>query len=255
MFLFTQLEKENEVNGFVSNNLKNKEDQLRFVETILDKAQQSDVKKRLVIWNRNNRSYCDNVKKFVSKVNKTELALYIWWKIVEEMIKIAEEHYDIGSKGYASAYCANEVNNLMGIIMSYVIAQPDFHTTMKPKLQQMMDEIRASFRDLVEKSDWINDKEKQHILDKSEAMKMDVGFPEWIFNDTHINAFYGHIKFNENSFLENIIKMKSAKLNRKLKLFTSTENIEWETLPSEVISNNHIPTNTMSKYFQNYING
>ncbi|XP_055301165.1 endothelin-converting enzyme homolog [Sitodiplosis mosellana] len=228
-----------------ANMLDGRKQALNFVEIILNKPAQTDIENRLIIWNEDSRKYFDDVNDFISSASKTDVALYIWWKIVNEMVNLIEDHYDVSSQ-HLSAHCANEVNELMGIIMSYAIAQPDFHSATKPIVQRMMDEIRSSFHDLVEKSDWLSDETKARILEKSQAMKMNVGFPEWIFNDTQTNAYFGHIKFNENSFLENIIRLRGSRMNRKLNSLTSTDDMDWGMMPTEVNAKNDYPTNTMT---------
>lgn len=250
IFLLQLIKKIQGPKNVIANKLKGRHYARRFVETILNQPS-TNIQNRLIIWDPEYSKYYEDVKNFISKVNKTDLALYIWWKIVNELVTLIEEQYEVSE--HQSAKCAEEVVDYMGIIMSYAIAQPNFQNTTELNVQQMMNRIRSSFQDLVGKSDWINNESKEQILEKSQAMKMNLGSPNWIFNNTQINAYFGDIEFNENSYLENIIKIRSLKLNRKLKSLTSTDNTEWGMLPIQVNANYDPKTNTMSKYFQMHI--
>lgn len=74
--------------------------------------------------------------------------------------------------------------------MSYLIVEENFMTETKPKVEQMIDNIRRSFNTLVHHATWMDWETKENTLRKSGKMKSLIGFPEWILNRTRLEDHY-----------------------------------------------------------------
>lgn len=145
-----------------------------------------------------------------------------------------------------SLYCAGILNKHMGIIISYEIAKTknDFHNTTEKKVLNILKEIRLAFNELVQNSNWMDTNTKHLVIDKSNAMKWSIGFPKWLQDDDQLNEYYNGLEFDENTFLENVHKIRKWEVNKKLK---SISELEWEMMPTEVNAYYDYEKNHLSK--------
>lgn len=153
------------------------------------------------------------------------------------------------SKPKQAEYCKSKVQSVMIMAVSYEIAPPNFLNIIKPRIEQIIENIRKAFNYFVENITWMDSITKQFVLEKSEAMKSLVGLPEWILKEGKLDEYYADLDFNESSYMKNLIKVIEWRMNRKLK---SLNNIEEDTKrfekPIEVNAAYAMDQNTMSLY-------
>ncbi|XP_021712527.1 endothelin-converting enzyme 1-like [Aedes aegypti] len=78
----------------------------------------------------------------------------------------------------------------MGLAVSYAIADKTFLERTKPRVEQMLTDIRNEFDQMVLETDWMDAYTKYESLEKSKAMKSLIGFPEWILDDEKLEEHY-----------------------------------------------------------------
>jgi predicted metalloendopeptidase len=140
--------------------------------------------------------------KLIRETPVIHLEMFIWWSVVEDLIlyttssmrALYNEYLKlvtgIETASSRSGYCTSSINKLMGFAVSYLILEDDFTTETKPKVEQMIDNIRRSFNTLVMHNTWMDWETKQKTLRKSAAMKSFIGFPDWIQNRTSLELHY-----------------------------------------------------------------
>lgn len=89
-----------------------------------------------------------------------------------------------------SLYCTTVVTQMMGMALSYGIAEPEFLTKTKTKVEEMLGLIQESFYRLVGDLHWMDGATKRETLEKAKRMVSLIGFPEWILNKTALEAHY-----------------------------------------------------------------
>ncbi|XP_052865910.1 neprilysin-1 [Anopheles cruzii] len=189
------------------------------------------------------------LKLLVDYLAATPLAhieLFIWWNVVEELIlhttmDVRRLHYEYyktiaTSDGFSSRtlYCTGTVNRLLGMAVSYAISNENFTHHTKPKVQEMLDYIRKAFEGLVRDTTWMDWPTKHSTLQKSEAMRSLIGFPEWILNKTRLEHHYEGLTINESTHLENMLEEIQRKNVIKLSRWRRKHELSWETLPTNV---------------------
>lgn len=65
----------------------------------------------------------------------------------------------------------------------------------------MIENIRLEFIEMLKEADWMDKKSKEQALDKADFMDSKVGYPDFIYNNTHLNFLYRNVNF----FLKNKI--------------------------------------------------
>lgn len=215
----------------------------------------------LVLSSRADVYYLQRVMQFILDTPKIEIELYIWWTIVEEMIlhttsdirKLHNEYAktitNLEGTTSRSLYCTSGVNQLMGMAVSYAIAQPNFLLITKPQVQTMIENIRLAFDHLVKEITWMDTGTKCSTLEKSHAMKSFVGFPEWILDDGKLDEFYADLRFNGSTHLINLVDVLRWQMNEKIKTLNSTEDLGWATTPTNVNAFHTFQANAISESF------
>lgn len=204
--------------------------------------------------------YLQHLVQYLVDMPTIDIQLYLWWTIVEEMVlhttsDIRKLHSDysrsitnLEGSTSRSLYCTSGVNQLMGMAVSYAIVQPDFLSTTKPKVQLMINNIRSAFDTLVQDISWMDSGTKCSTLDKSNAMRSFIGFPEWIIRDGELDRFYGNITFGEGTHLRNYIDVLTWQMADKLASLNVSHDIGWATTPTNVNAFHTFQANAISEF-------
>ncbi|XP_067624877.1 endothelin-converting enzyme homolog [Eurosta solidaginis] len=202
--------------------------------------------------------YLQELSEFLQNTSPANIEFYIWLSVVEELIlhttsemRLLHTEYlrqIVGTEGSSprSLYCAHGINTLMGMAVSYVLADDDFTLKKLPKVERMLSDIRHSFDNLVHSTAWMDKATKHETLQKSASMKSFIGYPEWLRNATALNAHYAGVRVNESTHLENMIDVLRWELQEKLDNFYETEPFGWATSPSHVNAFHTFQSNTIT---------
>ncbi|XP_054747358.1 phosphate-regulating neutral endopeptidase PHEX [Anastrepha obliqua] len=202
--------------------------------------------------------YLQTVSEYLLDVPPTHIEFYIWLSVVEELIlhttsEMRLLHYEymsqiIGTEGGSprSLYCAHGINSLMGMAVSYVLADDDFTRHKLPKVQRMLSDIRHAFDTLVRHTSWMDKETKRGTLQKSASMKSFIGFPDWLRNATALNAHYAGVRVNVSTHLENMVGVLQWQMRDKLDNLYRPEPLGWATSPSNVNAFHTFQHNTIT---------
>lgn len=176
-----------------------------YMEEIFRDPQQLkiDLDKELLLTSRMDMLYMKQVFGSVLAKQKPEIVeLYIWWSLLEDMMlyttdAMRSKHREylkvvsgVHTTASRSLYCTTVVTQMMGMALSYGIAEPEFLTKTKPKVETMLSFIQDSFYQLVNELHWMDKATKAETLEKAKRMVSLIGFPSWILNKTALEAHY-----------------------------------------------------------------
>lgn len=57
----------------------------------------------------------------------------------------------------------------------------------------MIENIRKEFKIIVNKNEWMDEKSKKNALDKADYIDVKVGFPDYTYNNTHLDSLYENV--------------------------------------------------------------
>lgn len=189
-----------------------------------------------------NSEYLRFVFEHLSNIPKEEMELYIWWNVVDDLVD--RIYVDSDENTNRPLECASQVQDYIAMIATYSVFKLDFEHQVKPKIAEMVMNIRSAFHAMVKSAQWLDDTTKDLIIDKSEAMKIDIGLPEWLLNENKMQEYYGALNFNETNFMEDLISALQNDMIIKLKSLISKKYV-WVVNPGT--ANNNRATNTISK--------
>jgi hypothetical protein len=122
---------------------------------------QFDVEEDLILTSNPDILYLKSAIKLIYDIDLIHLEAYLWWSIVEEMIlhttsamrNLYQDYIRIVTGLDAStsrqSHCTSSVNKLMGFAVSYLVVEKNFVTSMKPKVEEMLVNIRKSFNHII----------------------------------------------------------------------------------------------------------
>lgn len=191
--------------------------------------------------------YLENLVQFMANTTSAEIEFYVWWVVVEDLVlhtttAIRKLHSDYSRKFMTvetgiprSIYCTGGTEKLMGMAVSFAFADKEFSDNIRPKVMQMINNIRESFNNLVRDISWMDDPTKCVTLEKSLAMRSLIGYPEWLRNGSKLDEYYAGVNHNESLHLRNMINMLSRQMRIKLETLRETEEFGWGlTTPADV---------------------
>lgn len=203
--------------------------------------------------------YLQRVVEYLEETPTSHIESYLWLSTLEELVlhttssmRLLHSEYmklAIGTEGSTprSLYCANGVNSLFGMAVSYVLADDRFVEEKLPRVQRMLSDIRRSFDRLVKSTTWMDAATKRKTIQKSAEMKSFIGYPTWLQNATALNAFYEGAETNATTHLENLMNFVHWQMMEKLNEMDKPEPIGWATSPSNVNAFHTFQSNAISK--------
>lgn len=171
------------------------------------KSNKFDKSNDLILTSYSDIKYLKELSKFLLNTTTDEIELYIWWSVIEELIvhttksmrdlqqQYAQSISKLESTVSRSLYCTAVVNNLMGMAVAYFIADPNFYHETKPHVEEMVGNIEESFKMLLDESDWMDGTTRQLSLEKLDATKSLIGFPQWLLNRTALEEDFKNVSY------------------------------------------------------------
>lgn len=220
---------------------------------------QFNYKDDLILTTVQDGAYLANLTKIIDTTKDVDLELYIWWTIVEDLVihttndirKLYSDYVRKISNAQSSLprsiYCTGGVNQMMGMAVSYAIADDKFTQIIKPRVVEMIVYIREAFNNLVRALVWMDDDTKCATLEKSLAMKSMIGFPEWLTLPGKLDQHYAGVTLNETRHMNNMIDLLRRENRLKLMAFRKVEEMGWATMPTNVNAFHTFQANAISK--------
>lgn len=219
-----------------------------------------DLENEVILSSKADMTYVESVVEYLIDLPLDELEVYIWWTITEEMIlhttsdirklqnEYAKKIANIESGQSRSIYCTSGVNQLMGMAVSYAIAEEDFFERSYPKVHNMLGNIREAFNNLVRQTTWMDAATKRVTLEKSNAMKSLIGFPKWILEDGKLDDYYGGVVLSNETHLVNLVTLLTWQMRDMVKKWKAPDEFDWATTPTNVNAFHTFQANAISQY-------
>ncbi|KAJ3659201.1 hypothetical protein Zmor_010902 [Zophobas morio] len=203
--------------------------------------------------------YLPKVISYIMTTSDVYVELYMWWVTVFAMIlntssDIAEyilkqtAPFYVGSNVLRSRSldCCILVNTFMGMAVSYGLADKTFSNKTKPKVEEMLSNIKDSFVAHVNTLTWMDRDTKQATLEKSKEMISFIGYPEWLFDKGALDIYYQGIVIYNDTYLENMMSFVKIFVPSKLEELRKINERNWSTDPTDVNAYNSFPDNSIN---------
>ena len=111
----------------------------------------------------------------------------------------------------------------------------------KEKAEEMVDNIRATFQQMIKEADWMDESTRARALEKESATKQFIAYPQWLLHNDALDKFvFGEnlsSTVKEGKYFESMIELKRLEFRRMFFEMDYSGDIKLESLaPSFVIS-------------------
>ena len=186
------------------------------------------------------------VDKMLTEVPLADWKTYLRWHLVSDAApalssKFEEEHFNFFGKvlqGRREQYprwrrCVSATDSQLGEALGQVYVTRAFTPEAKRRMQTMVDNLIAAFRQRVTAASWMSDETRRAALAKLAAFKQKIGYPEkWID--------YSALDIRRDSYVQNALRASSFAVRRDLsKIGKPVDRAEWAMTPPTVNAYNN----------------
>lgn len=177
-----------------------------------------------------NPPFIANISKLIESTSTRTIANYVGWRVILESTSILSEKWALmGRKVWKQLDGRHKLRNRWTYCVSVVKKYFDFGTSAlyvqnlaggedsQAKLvRRIVTAIKSAFVDSLRTNTWMDDKTREEAINKTSKMKLHVGYPVELLNDTAIDEFYSMLVLSRNfSFFENSLLLRRFKLDKK----------------------------------------
>jgi len=175
--------------------------------------------------------YITEFRKYIATVPARAQANYIMWRNVkfamaylnEEALQIKLEYSKVltGKAQEAPRWekCVKSTAGLDGTYLYFyegsltnavggMYAKEHFDLNAKDVADQMVENVRAEFKTMLDELDWMDPTTKSRAHTKADKITPHIAYAKEILDDKLINEFYEGIDLRKDSYLKNIIRLK-----------------------------------------------
>ncbi|XP_050440640.1 endothelin-converting enzyme homolog [Adelges cooleyi] len=197
-------------------------------------------------------SFLANVSKLIdeyskSPENKTVINNYLIWQTVRTVTpylsKVFRDAYKglrkvlLGSEGGEEPwrYCISDTNNVLGFALGALYVRDVFHGQSKKLAEEMINEIRTSFKENFKNLDWMDKETLIEAEKKADAITDMIGFPDYIMDSNQLDEKYQNLTVRPDEYFMNNIRAIKFNLEQYLvKLDQPTNRTRWSMTPPTV---------------------
>ncbi|XP_046579706.1 neprilysin-like [Haliotis rubra] len=222
-------------------------DWLRYFQELMNMTEvELEVKEGEPVINRSPR-YFEKLMELLETTSNRTLANYIVWRIMmnrahnlNEKYRDFFQEYDEVIYGTSTSRarfrtCAAYVVNNVGRAVGRMFVDATFDEASKTNADEMITNLRASFKSLLDELDWMDGATKAVARDKADAINPKIGYPNDILNNTLLNMLYENNTYDPLKYFENVLQnIQRSTINNLKTLRQRVDRNVWTTAPSTV---------------------
>ncbi|XP_019700652.1 neprilysin-4 isoform X3 [Harpegnathos saltator] len=191
--------------------------------------------------------YIQDLVVLLSKTRPRTVANYILWRFVRHRVNNLDDRFqEVKQKFYYILFgreqapsrwknCVTQVNSNMGMAVGSMFVKKYFDENSKNDTLSMTREIQRSFRELLDKTNWIDDETKSLATEKVNAMSLRIGYPDFILQPYLLNERYKDVIIRPDKYFENTLNiLKHLTRLEQDRLGNVVNKTLWNTAPAVV---------------------
>jgi putative endopeptidase len=129
--------------------------------------------------------------------------------------------------------CTAEVDNVIGESLGQEFVKTSFSPAAKQRMNELIDNLFAAYKERLQKLDWMSDATKQKALEKLAAYTRKIGYPDKLKG-------YKGLNLSRDSYFQNNLKASEFLIKRNLEKATQpVDKTEWGMTPPTVNAYNN----------------
>ncbi|XP_057332178.1 membrane metallo-endopeptidase-like 1 [Microplitis mediator] len=180
-----------------------------------------------------NRVYLEELPSLLQKTPPRTIVNYIHWHFVCNMMiyvseeirnlifRLEDQQLGIIERKPRWLECIQELK--LSDAAAYAFTQKYFSDDSEKKVRSMTDEIRDSMEKMIDKTNLLDNENKEEMKAKLKKLKIFVGFPQWYKNRTHVINLFRGLNIGD-YYLDNVLSYRKFSLKVGLMNMFSSEN-------------------------------
>jgi len=202
--------------------------------------------------------YLYNIANIIKNTKSETLSKYIVWQLLRDKISFLSKDFRKARAEFNKEMtgvedtdprwrtCTSITNDNMGVPIGTLYVQKYFSEATKEKTVVMIDEIIQAFKKRIKEHDWIDDKTRVGVLEKTDALVAKVGYASYILKPEELNKRFQRLHVDEKKFFENNLDVdKWIRYRLFNKLRKPVDKSKWPMFPQTI--------NAMYQFYENEI--
>ncbi|XP_022090313.1 membrane metallo-endopeptidase-like 1 isoform X3 [Acanthaster planci] len=196
-------------------------------------------------------NYISNVTLWLKDQEERVKANYMIWRLVSRMVPFMNETFLAIRQKYLHSVkntttttdrwktCVSTANHQYRFISGRMYVDEHFPEDAKQKALEMIRNLQAAFKSMLETNDWLQDEDKPKAAEKADVMAFEIGYPEWIKDNAKLDEEYVGLTTEDDEYFQNNLKYLEWVSQAELALLredVDTENSLWSTYGPAVVN-------------------
>ncbi|XP_065163092.1 neprilysin-2-like isoform X3 [Atheta coriaria] len=82
-----------------------------------------------------------------------------------------------------------------------------FNEDARQSAKEMVADIRAEFKEIVKKVDWMDEKTRQSALEKADSMSTHIAYPDELLDNSKLEEFYQNLELEDGNYMRSILNL------------------------------------------------
>jgi membrane metallo-endopeptidase-like protein 1 len=131
--------------------------------------------------------------------------------------------------------CVNFVHENFGMAVGRMFVTKHFDERAKANALSMIGDIRAAFIELLDEVTWLDNNTRTVARQKAAAMTENIGYPDYILNNTALDKDYEDVRIDPKKYFENVLSILNITTQISLRqLRQPVDKMRWSTPPAVV---------------------
>ncbi|KAI1699239.1 peptidase family m13 domain-containing protein [Ditylenchus destructor] len=156
----------------------------------------------------NELEFFKRLAKLLQSTDKKIIADYIIWRYTSAWSFQLDERFDDVQQSFLKSFIGKQSKSprwkdciaAAGSRLSYasgaMYVRKHFNKEDRGAALEMIEDLRGSFRIMLNENDWMMEETKVYALEKANEMLSLIGFPDFIYNDTQLDEYYANLTLN-----------------------------------------------------------
>uniref|UniRef100_A0A224X8D3 Putative Neprilysin 1 n=1 Tax=Megacormus gertschi TaxID=1843536 RepID=A0A224X8D3_9SCOR len=162
--------------------------------------------------------YMCKVSELLNSTKKRTIADYIGWNVVREYSSATNMDFRMALLDFKRVLtgveeetpleesCVGTTNDYFDFALGNVFINNQFDIDTKAEIENMIDEMKIAFSELLDNNTWMDGESKERARYKLDEMIPMVAFPSWINDTTELNEYYQELgPIHEDTYFENLM--------------------------------------------------
>ncbi|XP_011497176.1 PREDICTED: endothelin-converting enzyme 1-like [Ceratosolen solmsi marchali] len=192
-------------------------------------------------------NYFQDLVKLLSQTPRRVIANYLFWRFIRHRVNNLDDRFQeakqtfyyilFGREKSPSRWknCVSQVNSNMGMAVGSIFVRKYFNEQSKNDTLSMTHEIQHAFRELLNKSNWLDPMTNRIASEKVEAMQLRIGYPDFILDSKDLDSRYKDVTIHPDKYFENILNiLRHLTRIEQNKLNSPVNKTTWNAAPAIV---------------------